>query len=555
VTGVARRLAIAALITATLAGAVPATASALDPTKAICSLTGLISSFAGKACSLASHPGRVIGAGKKLLGGHLGGALDSLTGSTVKKAATATVALTAIVTAVVGGARYALEKTAKVIGATTRPNLQSTWFSASYWRMAGVSALLTLPFLFAAAVQAMIRSDLAMLARAAFGYLPLGLLAVAVAAPLTTLLLAGSDELSTIVASASGHDSASFLDRASLVLGGITGGAGTLFVAFFVGLLTAAATITLWIELLIRDAAVYVIVLMLPLFFAALVWPARRIWAIRAVELLVALILSKFAIVAVLALGGAALGHTMIPAASFLTGATLVLLAAFSPWALLRLLPLHEVASAAVGGLRSHPGRALTLGDQRAHEGTDRAEPLTDELSDQMRDQAREGAATARWDDAPPTGDAQTRGRDGADSPEAASGAASGPGESVLPIAGVPSAPGDPHPATAAPPAMEGPDATGDPSPAAVDPGRAGGPAEESPPGIPSFWRAGNGTWILGPEEFESAPPAPPAPPAPSGPSGPSAPPETASDPTAEPSIGEDRDPTPPRPEPDGGRL
>ena len=47
---------------------------------------------------------------------------------------------------------------------------------------------------------------------------------------------------------------------------------------------------------------------MLPLAFAALVWPARRIWAIRAVEVLVALILSKFVIVAVLSLGGAALG-------------------------------------------------------------------------------------------------------------------------------------------------------------------------------------------------------------------------------------------------------
>ena len=56
-----------------------------------------------------------------------------------------------------------------------------------------------------------------------------------------------------------------------------------------------------------REAAVYVIVLMLPLAFAAMVWPARRIWAIRAIELLVALILSKFAIVAVLSLGGAAL--------------------------------------------------------------------------------------------------------------------------------------------------------------------------------------------------------------------------------------------------------
>ena len=76
------------------------------------------------------------------------------------------------------------------------------------------------------------------------------------------------------------------------------------------GLLAAFGALVLWLELLMREAAVYVVVLMLPLAFAAMVWPARRVWAIRAVELLVALILSKFAIVAVLTLGGAALGQS-----------------------------------------------------------------------------------------------------------------------------------------------------------------------------------------------------------------------------------------------------
>ena len=100
------------------------------------------------------------------------------------------------------------------------------------------------------------------------------------------------------------------------------------------------AAFALWIELLMREAAVYVIVLMLPLAFAAMVWPARRIWAVRAVELLVALILSKFAIVAVLSLGGAAIssGADDGSVAAVMAGAVLILLAAFSPWALLRLL-------------------------------------------------------------------------------------------------------------------------------------------------------------------------------------------------------------------------
>jgi len=49
-----------------------------------------------------------------------------------------------------------------VIDRTTAPRLESTWFSATYWRVAGLAALLTLPFLFAAAVQALLHSDLAL---------------------------------------------------------------------------------------------------------------------------------------------------------------------------------------------------------------------------------------------------------------------------------------------------------------------------------------------------------------------------------------------------------
>jgi hypothetical protein len=43
-----------------------------------------------------------------------------------------------------------------------------------------------------------------------------------------------------------------------------------------------------------------------------------------------------------------------------LTGGTLVLLAAFTPWALLRMLPLHELASAAAGGLSQAPKQTLS---------------------------------------------------------------------------------------------------------------------------------------------------------------------------------------------------
>jgi len=234
------------------------------------------------------------------------------------------------------------------------------------------------------------------------------MLGVGVAAPVTMLLLAASDQLSAVVSSAAGEASTHFLTRAALLIGGLAALARSPFLAFLIGVFTVAGAIVLWIELLMREAAVYVIVMMLPLAFAAMVWPARRIWAIRAVEVLIALILSKFAIVAVLSLGGAALSASVgagahgIPAA--FAGVVLLVLGAFAPWALLRLLPLAEIAASAAGSLRSEmrnaAGSSLEWADAGASAGDDWALSTTAHMrrdaldSDPRRDQgsASEGA-------------------------------------------------------------------------------------------------------------------------------------------------------------------
>lgn len=258
---------------------------------------------------------------------------------------------------VLTGAGAALTATATAISQTTAPRLQSTWFSSSYWHVAGLATLLTLPFLFAAAVQALLRSDLALLLRSAFCYLPLAMVGLSLAAPLTMLLLSATDELCAAVSPAGETGGAHFLSSAALAATGISSFDGSDFLAFVVGLFTVAAALALLLEMLIREAAVYIVVLMLPLAFAAMVWPARRIWAIRMLELLVSLILSKFAVVAVLALGGAAYGDGTSDPSRLLTAMALVLLSTFAPWAMLRLIPFTEIAAGAGGALRSEVPR------------------------------------------------------------------------------------------------------------------------------------------------------------------------------------------------------
>lgn len=517
-----------------VACAAPPPAAAFNPAKPICSLAGLVSTLAGKVCSAASHPGRVLKAGKKLLGGHVGGALESLSGSgTAVKALTAGAAVAAIVSWVSGGTKFALHETATVIASTTRPELESTWFSASYWRMAEISALLTLPLLFAAAIQALMRSDMAMLARSALAYLPLGMLAVSIAAPLTMLLLAGSDEMSAIVSSASGDASGSFLAHASVITTVVGGVSGSTFLTFVVGLLTVAATITLWVELLIRSAAVYVIVLMLPLFFAALVWPARRVWAVRAVEVLIALILSKFVIVAVLSLGAAALDHTLLPSVTeTLEGTTLVVLAAFSPWALLRLLPLHELASG-LDGLRAR-AQPLALAPDRGDDATERAEAFVRDLPTFLLQRASASSAEPEAAKAAVGGLAQDQ--DGLASPDADDGASNGAVVAADGSGGTPSATAVPGPASGSPAATAaGRTAEAD---AAPEPSAA---RKERHPGMEARWQVPDedlptgalGLGGLSPETWLE--------------------PESRLEETD--ATGEDHDPRPPAQESDGGPL
>src|SRR5205085_525808 len=127
-----------------------------------------------------------------------------------------------------------------------------------------------------------------------------------------------------------------------------------LFGVFLGAIILAIGAFVLWLEMIIRDAAIYVCVFFLPLTFVAMIWPATGRWARRLVELLVAIVLAKFVIVSILTLASAALTNTVATGGDgntfeqMLAGAALLVLAAWSPFALLRLLPMMELAAATV---------------------------------------------------------------------------------------------------------------------------------------------------------------------------------------------------------------
>ncbi len=258
------RLAAVLLVVVCVFAARPAPAAALD-IGPLCTVAGMVSGLLGKGCSIvAGGGGRLISAAKNLFTGRIGSAVKAIlgqAGSAAASHASVAVGLAAISLWVIGGAKFVIHELTQGLSQSTTPRLGTTWFSATYWRVAAIGALLTLPFLFAAAVQALVRSDLTLLLRSVLGYLPLAMLMVAVAAPVTMLLLSASDELSSLVASATGTPGSHALRFGSLLIGGFTLLSRSLFFAFFFGLLTVLGATALWLELLIREAAVYVVVL------------------------------------------------------------------------------------------------------------------------------------------------------------------------------------------------------------------------------------------------------------------------------------------------------
>jgi len=249
------------------------------------------------------------------------------------------------------GASEMLTQAGNALSASTRPELGKPWFAQHFADMTRVAALVVLPMLFVSIIRAIVRQDLSVLLRSALVHLPLAALLTAVAVELVQLSLAATDMMCTYVSRSTGGDAqavvssvAGALDRTALAVGQPAVASFALFIS---GVVIAVGALLLWVELVLRTAAIYVAVLFLPLALATLVWPSVSHWCRRLAETLAALVLSKLVVVATLSLAAGALaGHDgSADLSGVVSGAALLLLAALSPYALLRLIPAVEAGA------------------------------------------------------------------------------------------------------------------------------------------------------------------------------------------------------------------
>jgi hypothetical protein len=130
-------------------------------------------------------------------------------------------------------------------------------------------------------------------------------------------------------------------------------------------LIQVLAGLAVWIEMLLRSAAIYLVVLFLPLGLAASIWPALREWETRMVKVLAVLVMLKPVIMVALSLAGsmaaaAVTGEARGDFGVLLAAIVIFALAALSPWALMAMVSMS--AEGAWSARVAHQGAREGLG-------------------------------------------------------------------------------------------------------------------------------------------------------------------------------------------------
>lgn len=273
----------------------------------------------------------------------VGSAGSSLVGSG------ASAILEAMATWVADGSTWLLHQIGSILASTTAVSLSTPWFVSQFRSMEGLLALVALPMLLIAGVQAIAAQRPGILLRAAFVQLPLAMILAGGAVQLTQMGLAVTDELCRSVSAVQpgALQGATSSLAAALTASQASGSAMPSFILLLLAALAVLAGIVLWVELLLRSAAIYLGVLFLPLALACSVWPALSSWVRRLIEVLTSLILSKLVVVVALCAAAGALGTTKgRGVATIMSGIALLILACFAPFTLLKLLPMFESSAA-----------------------------------------------------------------------------------------------------------------------------------------------------------------------------------------------------------------
>ncbi len=270
---------------------------------------------------------------------------------------------------VIGAATQITTFVAAAMRETTTPQLQAAWYEAQFAPMADLGAALGLLVALVALGSAAVRRSPQALAGVLAGIARAGV-GTGVVLALTTVGLGVSDQVSSAVLAGSPH---AFWQTVTHAWGASGfGGFESSALAMLIALIELFAAVFVWLELIVRGAAIYVAVMFFPVVLAGSIWPALSSWTGRLGRLLLLFVVLKPVALIVLSLAGnaAAAGLSFgvgIPASvgTILAATVIFALAAFAPWALMYLLAADAESAYAAAGLRSAAGTAVS--DRHGH--------------------------------------------------------------------------------------------------------------------------------------------------------------------------------------------
>jgi hypothetical protein len=263
----------------------------------------------------------------------------------------------------IGAATAVTSFVAEQMRSTTTPALESSWFEAQFAPIAALGAALALLVTLVALGSAALRrspdalaATLVAVVRAGFGtgvIIGLMMIGLQIADAISTDILAGSTHTFwNTVSTAWGHHG--------------FGGFGSSALAALIALVEVFGALFVWLELIVRNAVIYIAVLFFPVALAASIWPPLAGWTGRLGRLLLLFVMLKPVTLIVLSLAGnaAASGLSLTGGASASVGTILAAvvifaLAAFAPWALMYLLSADAESAWTAGAVRAGAGGAV----------------------------------------------------------------------------------------------------------------------------------------------------------------------------------------------------
>lgn len=255
---------------------------------------------------------------------------------------------------------------ASLLASTTRVSFVDGWWMEAQARslaevVLALAAGSMVAFLLLAAVQGLLAGEPGVTVRAVVVEAPVSVFGIVVLGGLATLLLDATDAAAALVLG--GGDEVAQALRTLAAPTAITPLTGVLLGLFALG------AFLVWVELVVREALLYLLIALAPLMLAARVWPAARGAWRKTVEVGLALTLSKFVVAFALQLGAVMVNtgaRDGVDLAGLLGGTVLLFVAAFMTYTLFRLFDVVAESSRAQG-ISGAPFRAAMQAAQTGY--------------------------------------------------------------------------------------------------------------------------------------------------------------------------------------------